>query len=67
MSNTEGTRFATVPQIRMSSVPKVRVGIVGHAMQLIGTCTCIYVELNTCNSQIALGFASCNFLTASDS
>ena len=32
----EGTRFATVPQIRMIGMPQVRVGIVSHAMQLVG-------------------------------
>ena len=37
--NAERTRFATVPQIGMRSVPQVRVGIVGHAMQLVGNHT----------------------------
>ena len=36
-SNMKGTRFATVPQIGMSSVPQVRVGVVGHAMRLVGS------------------------------
>ena len=31
-SDAEGTRFATMPQIGMSGVPQVRVGVVGHAM-----------------------------------
>ena len=35
-SDAEGTRFATVPQIGMSGVAQVRVGVVGHAMRLIG-------------------------------
>ena len=38
-SNAEGTRFATVPQIGMSGVPQVRVGVVGRAMQLVGNHT----------------------------
>ena len=29
-------RFATVPQIRMISMPQVRVGVVGCAMRLVG-------------------------------
>ena len=32
----EGTTFATVPQIGMSGVPQVRVGVAGRAMQLVG-------------------------------
>ena len=36
----------TVPQIGMSGVPQVRVGVVGHAMQLIGNHTF------SCNSRI---------------
>ena len=32
-SDAEGTRFETVPQIGMSSVPQVRVGVVGRAMR----------------------------------
>ena len=47
-SNAEGTRFATVPQIRMSGIPQVRVGVVGRAM---------------CYAKIALGLALCNYLT----
>ena len=35
----EGTRFATMPQIGMGDVTQVRVGVVGHAMQLIGNHT----------------------------
>ena len=35
-SHAEGTRFATMPQIGMSGVPQVRVGIVGRAMRLVG-------------------------------
>ena len=35
-SDAEGTRFATVPQIGMSSMPQVRVGVVCRAMRLIG-------------------------------
>ena len=31
-SDEKGTRFVTVPQIEMSSVPQVRVGDIGHAM-----------------------------------
>ena len=38
-SNVEGTKFATVPQTGMSSVPQVRVGVVGRAMQLVGNHT----------------------------
>ena len=38
-SNVEGTRFATMPQIGMSGVHQVRVGIVGRAMRLIGNHT----------------------------
>ena len=38
-SDAEGTRFATVPQIGMSGVPQVRVGVVGCAMQLVGNHT----------------------------
>ncbi len=34
-SNVEGTRFVTVSQIGIISVPQFRVGIVGHAMQLV--------------------------------
>ena len=61
----EETRFATVPQIVMSGVPQVRVGVVGYAMRLVGI-THIFVQFkNNCtrNSQFALGFASCNYLT----
>ena len=36
-SDAEGTRFAT--EIGMFSVPPVRVGIVDHAMQLVGNHT----------------------------
>ena len=46
----------------MSGVAQVRVGVVGCAMQLVR----IFVQFkNNCtrNSQIALGFASCNYLT----
>ena len=39
-SNAEGTcgrnKFVTVPQIGTSGVPQVRVGVVGHAIQLVG-------------------------------
>ena len=35
-SNAEGTKFVTVPQIGRSGLPQIRVGVVGHAMQLIG-------------------------------
>ena len=38
-SDTEGIRFVTVPQIRKSGVPQVRVGVVGRAMRLIGNHT----------------------------
>ena len=38
-SDTEGIRFATVPQIGKSGVPQVRVGVVGRAMRLIGNHT----------------------------
>ena len=38
-SDAEGTRFATVPQIGISGMPQVRVGVVGHAMQLVGNYT----------------------------
>ena len=31
-SDAEGTRFVAMPQIEMSSVPQVRVGVVGCAM-----------------------------------
>ena len=41
-----------MPQIGMSNVPQVRVGVVGRAMQLIGN-----------HTQIALGFPLCNYLT----
>ena len=59
------TRFATVPQIGMSGVPQVRVGIVGRAIRLVGNHTHFVQFKNNCtrNSQIALGFASCNYLT----
>ena len=57
-SDAEGTRFATVPQIGMSGVAQVRVGVVGHAIQLIGNHTHFVQFKNncTCNSQIAFGF-----------
>ena len=50
-------------QIGMSSVPQVRMGIVGCATRLVGNHT--YFK-NNCTriSQIAFGFGSCNFLTA---
>ena len=50
-SDAEGTRFAIVPQIGMIRVPYIRVGIVGHVMQLAGNHT-IFMQLNncTCNS-----------------
>ena len=38
-NDAEGTRFAIMPQIGMSSVPQVRVGVIGHAMRLIGNHT----------------------------
>ena len=38
-SDEEETRFVTIPQIGMSSVPQVRVGVVGRAMQLVGNHT----------------------------
>ena len=53
-----------MPQIGMSGVPQVRVGVVGCAMQLVGN-HIIFVQFkNNCtrNSQIALGFTSCNYL-----
>ena len=73
----EGIRFATMPQIGKSGVPQVRVGVVGRAMRLIGNHThfcamrlignhthfCAIQDNCTCNNQIALGFASCNYLT----
>ena len=31
-SDAEGARFVTMPQIGMSSMPQVRVGVVGCAM-----------------------------------
>ena len=55
-----------MPQIGKSGVPQVRVGVVGRAMQLIGNHMHFRAiqEYNcTHNSQIALGFASCNYLT----
>ena len=39
ISNVEGTRFPTMPQIGMIGMPQVRVGVVGHAMQLMGNHT----------------------------
>ena len=64
-SDAEVTKFMTVPQIRMSDMPQVIVGVIGHAMQLIGDHThfCAIQEYCTCNRQIALGFASCNYLS----
>ena len=61
----EGTRFTTVPQIGMSSMPQVRVGIVDCAMRLVGNHTHFHAFKNNCtyNNQIALSFASCNYLT----
>ena len=54
----------TMPQIGMSGVPQVRVGVVGCAMRLIGMQSHAFLcNSSTCNSQIALGFASCNYLT----
>ena len=55
-NDVEGTRFATVPQIGISGVPQVRVGIVGRAMRLIGNHT-HFCGKNNCtrNSQLALG------------
>ena len=52
------------PQIGIIGVPLVRVGVIGHAMRLVG-------NVSLCNSRItvhkivkiALGFASCNYLT----
>ena len=38
-SNAVGARFVIVPQIGMISVPQVRVGVVGHAMRLVGNHT----------------------------
>ena len=38
-SDAEGTRFATVPQIGMSGVLQVIVGVVGHAVRLVGNHT----------------------------
>ena len=38
-SNTKGTRFVTMPEIGMSGVPQVRVGVVGRAMRLVGNHT----------------------------
>ena len=38
-NDVEGTKFATVPQIGMSSVPQVREGVVGRAMLLVGNHT----------------------------
>ena len=38
-SDAEGSRFATLPQIGMSGVPQDRVGVVDHAMQLVGNHT----------------------------
>ena len=38
-SNVEGTRFMIVPQIGMSGMSQVRVGIVGYAMRLLGNHT----------------------------
>ena len=35
-SDAKGTRFAAMPQIGMSGVPQVRVGVIGCAMQLVG-------------------------------
>ena len=35
-SDAEGTRFTTVPQIGIHGVAQIRVGVVGHAMQLVG-------------------------------
>ena len=61
-SNAKGTRFMTLPQIGMSSVPQVRVGIVGHAMRLVGNHTHFHA-ICTCNCQIALGIALYNYLT----
>ena len=66
ISNVEGAIFATVPQIGMIGMPQVRVDVVGRAMQLVDNHTHF-----SCNSgiivhvtvKIALGFASCNFLT----
>ena len=34
-SDVEGTRFVTMPQIGMSGVSQVRVGVIGCAMRLI--------------------------------
>ena len=47
-SNAEGTRFATVPQIGMSGMPQVRVGIVGHATYAINRQSHAF----SCNSRI---------------
>ena len=38
-SDKKGIRFVTVSQIGMSSVPQVRVGIVGRAMRLVSNHT----------------------------
>ena len=48
----------------MSSVPQVRVGVIGHAMWLIGNHTHVCaIQVHKYNNQITLGFASCNYLT----
>ena len=61
-SDEEGTRFATVPQIGMSGVPQVRVGVVGRTMRS-HTFSCNSRIIVHVTIKIALGFASCNYLT----
>ena len=60
--DAERARFATMPQIGMCGVPQVRVSIVGRAMQLVGNHT-QFKNNCTSNSQITLGFTSCNYFT----
>ena len=56
-----------MPQIEMIGMPQVRLGVVSHAMQLVGNHThfrtiqeYLYIYVTV---KIALSFASCNFLT----
>ena len=54
-----------MPQIGMISMPQVRVGVVGHAMQLVGNRAflCNLIIILHVTVKIVLGFASCNYLT----